>query len=156
MTTFNHSITIDRPLEEVWEYVVDPANDPVWQGPVVEVLSGTEGPIEVGSEIQEVTQFLGRRFDITFEVTEHEPMTRSAVRSKAGPVAMQGTYRFEPVDGGTRFSMEGETNAHGLFKLAEPVFARMARREWATCCEQLKDILEEDGASRNDSRTDGP
>ncbi len=62
---------------------------------------------------------------------------------------------FAPVDGETRFSMEGETDAHGFFKLAEPVFARMARREWATSRSLLKDVLEASD-SRNDFRTEGP
>jgi hypothetical protein len=38
--------------------------------------------------------------------------------------------------------MSMETDAHGFFKLAEPVFARMARRDVAASCEHLKDILE--------------
>ena len=82
-------------------------------------------------------------------------MKRSAVKTVSGPVRMQGSYSFEPVDGGTRFSMEGETDAHGFFKLAEPVFARMVRRDWATSCENLKDVLEASD-SRNDFRTQGP
>jgi hypothetical protein len=52
--------------------------------------------------------------------------------------------------------MTMETDAHGFFKLAEPVFARMARRDLATSAEHLKDILEANGTHRNDSRTDGP
>jgi hypothetical protein len=52
--------------------------------------------------------------------------------------------------------MTMETDAHGFFELAEPVLARMARRDIATSCEHLKDILEANGTRRNDSRTDGP
>jgi len=147
MTKFEHSVLIQRPLEEVWAYVMEPANDPVWQGPVIEVRRGAGEEMSVGSEIEEVMQFLGRRFEVTFTVTEHEPMRRSAVRVSSGPVPMNGSYRLDPVAGGTRFTMEGETEAHGLFKLAEPVFARMARREWESSCEVLKDLLEA-GATR--------
>ena len=49
--------------------------------------------------------------------------------------------------GGTRLTARLETDAHGFFKLAEPVFARMARREFVTSVEQLKDILETDRGS---------
>ena len=147
MTKFEHSVVIDRPLKEVWSYVIDPANDPVWQGVIVEVRRGAGVPLEVGSEIEEVSQFLGRRFDITYVVTEHEPMRRSAVRTTSGPVAATGSYTFEETDGGTRFTMEGEVDAHGLFKLAEPVFARLARREWAHGAETLKVLLESGAAA---------
>ena len=148
MTTFQHSVVIERPLEEVWDYVIDPANDPVWQGMVIEARSSAGEPMRVGTRIDEVVQFLGRKFDVTLEVTEHEPMKRSAIRASKAPVPMTGSYEFEPVDGGTRFTLQGETDAHGLFKLAEPAFARIARREWQTNLEQLKDVLESrDGAS---------
>ncbi len=142
MTRFEHSVVIERPLEEVWAYVMEPANDPVWQRMVSEVRREAGVPVEVGSEIDEVLQFLGRRFDVTLQVTELEPLRRSAVRASSGPVPMTGSYRFERVDGSTRFSMEGETDAHGLFKLAEPVFARMARRDWEHSCQTLKELME--------------
>lgn len=147
MTRFEHSVTIERPLEEVWAYVIDPANDPVWQGAIVEVRRGAGVPLGVGSEIEEVSQFLGRRFEITFVVTEHEPMRRSAVRTTSGPVAATGCYTFEETEGGTRFTMEGDVDAHGLFKLAEPVFARLARREWEHGAATLKDLLESGAAA---------
>ena len=65
---------------------------------------------------------------MTLEVTEHEPMTRSAVKGAPAPVPMQGSYEFEPCDGGTRFTTTFDTEAHRLFKLAEPVFARLRAR----------------------------
>lgn len=142
MTRFEHSVLIERPLGEVWAYVMEPANDPVWQRMVVEVRRAAGAPVRVGTEIDEVLQFLGRRFDVTLQVTELEPMRRSSVRALSGPVPMSGSYAFEQADGCTRFSMQGEADAHGLFKLAEPVFARMARREWEHSCETLKELME--------------
>jgi hypothetical protein len=65
------------------------------------------------------------------------------VRTTSGPVRLDGSYRLEAVDeGSTRFTNEGVVEAHGFFKVAEPVFARMARREWASSCATLKDLLE--------------
>jgi hypothetical protein len=105
-------VTIERPVQEVWDYLMDTRNDAV-------------------------------------------PLTRSAV-DVTGPVAGRGSYRLEPVGSGTRVTMTMETDAHRFFELAEPIFARMARRDIATSCEHLKDILEANGTRRNDSRTDGP
>ncbi len=142
MTRIEHSVVIARPIEDVWAYVDDAANNPVWQGPVIEVRRGGGVPIEVGSEIEEVLQFLGRRLEVTWVVTEHEPMRLASVRASSAPVPMEGTYRLAQVEGGTRFTMAAEMEAHGLFKLAEPVFARMIRRETASSCEVLKELLE--------------
>jgi hypothetical protein len=142
MTSFEHSVVIRRPVEEVWDYVMETTNNPAWQGPIVEVRRPVGAPLEVGAEIPEVASFLGKRFGVTLTVTELEPLTRSAVRTSSGPVRLDGCYRFEPVPGGTRFSMEGEVEAHGFFSVAEPVFAAAARREAASSCQRLKQLLE--------------
>jgi hypothetical protein len=44
--------------------------------------------------------------------------------------------------------VSGELDAHGLFKLAEPVFARMTSRELEANLGHLKDLLEADSAVR--------
>lgn len=142
MTCFEYNVVIERPVEDVWAYVIDPGNDPVWQGAIVEVRRGAGVPLHVDSEIEVVAQLLGRTFQATLVVTELEPMRRFGVRTSAGPVPMQGTYHLEPVERGTRFTVEGQTDAHGFFKVAEPLFARRAHREWASSCETLKDLLE--------------
>ena len=35
MTRIEHTLTIDRPVEEVWDYLMDARNDPVWMAQVV-------------------------------------------------------------------------------------------------------------------------
>ena len=142
MTKLQHTITIDRPVETVWDYVIDARNDPVWMSQVVEVGRGADQPLEVGLEIDEVVAFLGKRLAVTMLVTEHEPRRRSAIELKRTPVPGRGSYDLAAVNGGTRFTMSLETDAHGFFKLAEPVFARIARRDMVTSCERLKDLLE--------------
>ena len=154
MTRTEHTVTIERPIEEIWDYLMDTRNDEVWINNVVEVGRGGDLPPAPGVEIDETVKFLGVKVPVTLTVTEHEPPVRSAV-DVTGPVAGRGSYRLEPYDGGTRFTISMETDAHGFFKLAEPVFARMVRRDMVASCENLKDILEANG-SRNDSRTDGP
>jgi len=141
MTHLEHTVTIARPVEEVWDYVMDARNDPKWITNVIEVGKGADQPVEPGLEIEETMKFYGVRLSTTLTVTEHEPPTHSAVDVR-GPVDGRGSYRLEPVDGGTRFTMTMDTDAHGFFKLAEPVFARMARRDVTSSVETLKDILE--------------
>ena len=152
MTKIEHTLTIERPVEEVWDYLMDARNDPVWMAHVVEVGRGADQPVVPGLEIDETVKFLGKRLPVTMKITEHEPQRRSAIELTGSPVPGRGSYELEPVDGGTRLKASLETGAHGFFKLAEPVFARMARRDFVGNFQNLKDLLE----SRNDSRTDGP
>jgi uncharacterized protein YndB with AHSA1/START domain len=151
MTRVEHTVTIGRPVQEVWDYLMDSRNDAVWINNVVEVGRGGDLPVADGVEIEETLKFLGIRVPVKMTVREHQPTTHSAV-AVSGPVAGRGSYDLVPADDGTRLTMAFEADAHGFFKLTEPVFARMARRDVTTSLEQLKDLLE----SRNDSRTHGP
>ena len=60
----------------------------------------------------------------------------------SGGIPLTGSYRLESLDGGTRLTVTGELEAHRLFKLAEPVFARMTTRELEASLGHLKDLLE--------------
>ena len=145
MTRIEHTLTIERPVDEVWDYLMDARNDPVWMAHVVEVGRGGDQPPELGLEIDETVKFLGKRLPVTMRITEHEPdepKRRSAIELTGSPIPGRGSYELEPVDGGTRLRATLETDAHGFFKLAEPVFARMARRDFVGNFQNLKDILE--------------
>jgi uncharacterized protein YndB with AHSA1/START domain len=152
VTRVDHTVTIERPVQEVWDYLMDSRNDAVWINNVVEVGRGGDLPVADGVEIDETFKFLGVRVPLTLRVTDHRPTAHSAVDVKGGPVAGRGSYDLEPAGEGTRLTMTFEADAHGFFKLTEPVFSRMARRDVTTSLETLKDLLE----ARNDSRTDGP
>jgi hypothetical protein len=55
---------------------------------------------------------------------------------------MTGGYALDRVDRATRLTATGELDAHGFFKVAEPVFARVAGRELEASLGNLKDLLE--------------
>jgi len=146
MTKIERSIVIDRPAEEVWNFVHDTANDVRWQPMLAESESLSDGPMSVGTQVRQVRHFLGLRIETILEVTEYEPNRRSAVRGISGPIPLSGSYEIEPVDAGTRFTVSGELDAHGFFKLTEPVFARIAGRELESNLGHLKDLLEASSA----------
>jgi hypothetical protein len=140
MTKIERSIVIQRPVEEVFAYTHEPANDPVWQTTLVE--SRADGPIRVGTEISETRRFLGKRVRMKRRVTALEPPRGSSFETVTGPVPMAGVYTLEPVDGATRLTATGKLDAAGFYKLAEPVIARMATRELEASLAHLKDVLE--------------
>jgi len=147
MTKIERSIVIGRPVDEVWEFVHDIANDRLWQTTLTESEQLTGGRMGVGTKVREVRHFLGLRIELTWEVTEFEPKRRSAIKGISGPVPLSGGYLLEPVEEGTRFSVSGELDAHGLFKLAEPVFARITARELEANLGHLRDLLEAESAT---------
>ncbi len=61
----------------------------------------------------------------------------------SGPVSgAEGGYTFESVDGGTRLTFVVEADTSGIIKLADPLVARMFKRQQETNLANLKDLLE--------------
>ncbi len=142
MATVESSVVINRPVEEVFTYVADPNNIAQWAGPVVEARQTSEGPVGLGTTSTRVTQFLGRTMEATYEIIEYEPNSYYKDKMTSGPVPISSRMSFESVDEGTKVTIAGEIEASGFFKLAEPILARMAKRQVETDVQTLKDLLE--------------
>ena|SRR5215210_1018275 len=138
-----HSVVIDRPIEEVFAYLTDANNDSLWQASTLETEQTSEGPVGVGTIYRSVSKFLGRTIETTLEVTEHEPPRKQCIRATSGPIPAAGCYLLEPADGGsTRFTQTLEAEVGGFFRLAEPLVARAFRRQMQADMATLKDLLE--------------
>ncbi len=137
------SIGIDRPVQEVFEYVSEPDNFPEWTGTAIEVHKRTPGPVREGDTFTAVIKFLGRRFETPYERTSYEPNRRFTERATGGPLPDQRwTYTFEEAPGGTRLARAVEGEPGGFFKLADPLIERALGRQIRGDLETLKDLLE--------------
>ena len=142
MTKIERSIVIERSIDEVFEFTHDLANSALWQTTLIEAVPLSKWRMGVGWRWREIRKFLGKQIETIIEMTEYRPNTGSAVKMVSGPIPLSGSYRLERVDGGTRFTVSGELDRHGFFKLAEPVFARLTGRELEASLGHLKDLLE--------------
>ena len=136
------SAVINRPIEEVFDYMSDPGNGPKWQSGVLEAEQTSKGPMGVGATNREVRKFMGRQIDQTFEITEYEPNRMIKQKTISGPMTLDTIYAFESVEGGTRVTMGGEGDSGGFLKLADPLINRMAKRQMGADLANLKDMLE--------------
>lgn len=140
MIHIEFSVDVDRPPAEVFDYLTDTDRTAEWQSSVVEAQwQGQKGS---GSHIREVGKFLGRRMETVLEVTTYEPERRFGLKTVSGPVPFSVMHVLEPRDGGTTITFSGDGDPGGFFKLAEPVVARVAERQFKNDFETLKDILE--------------
>jgi uncharacterized protein YndB with AHSA1/START domain len=133
-------VEIQRPPAEVFAYLTDPAQLPQWQSSAIE--AHWEGEKARGSRVKEVRKFLGRRMESELEVTDYEPDRRFGLKVLSGPVPFSVQHTLEPSNGGTRLTFVGEGEPGGFFKLAEPIVARTAERQFRNDFETLKDVLE--------------
>ena len=133
---------IGRPVGEVAAYAGDPTNAPRWYVNIESVEWRTSGPVAVGSRMDFVAKFLGRRIAYTYEVTEHLPGQRLVMQTAQGPFPMRTTYTWTETGGGTLMTLRNDGEPSGFSKLAAPVMEVAMRRAMTKDLAALKRILE--------------
>ena len=133
---------IERPVAEVAAFAGDPGNAPSWYVNIESVRWQTPPPVQVGSRMDFVASFLGRRIEYTYEVAELVPGERLVMRTAQGPFPMQTTYTWEPADGGTRMTLRNNGVPSGFARVATPVMALAMRRAMTKDLAALKRRLE--------------
>jgi uncharacterized membrane protein len=135
-------IIINRPRDDVAAYAADPANAPEWYENITSIKWQTGPPVRIGSRMDFVAQFLGRRLAYTYEVVELVPGERLVMRTDEGPFPMETTYTWESVGSATRMQLRNRGEPRGFSKVAAPVMAAAVRRETHKNLRQLKEIME--------------
>ena len=128
MLEAEHSITVPRPIDEVFAFLADGENGPRWRSGVLDVqrVSG-DG---VGAQYRQgVKGPMGRRVAADYEVTESAAPRLLAFRATAGPVRPEGRYELEPVGDGTRVRFALQCDPRGFARLMTPMVARTMRSE---------------------------
>jgi uncharacterized membrane protein len=139
--------TISRPVTVVAAFAGDPTNAPAWYANIRSVEWQTSPPVAVGSRMDFVAQFLGRRLAYTYEVAELDPGRLLVMRTADGPFPMETTYAWEPLgDDETRMTLRNRGNPSGFSRVASPMMERAMRRATTKDLARLKELLEHEVA----------
>lgn len=141
MLSYRSSVTIDRPADLVFAYLVDPARQALWSDVPMRRL--TEGPYTTGSRL-EVTFGMGPiKARLGLEIAALEEARRMAFRTFSGPIGWNGEYRLEPKGTDqTVISQEGTLRFTGLWRLLEPIVGAEISRGEVKELEKLKAVVE--------------
>lgn len=134
---------IERPLDVVAGYAGDPTNAPEWYVNIQSVDWQTEPPVAVGSRMDFVARFLGRRLAYTYEVVELVLPHRLVMRTAEGPFPMETSYEWTAAgDGRTRMTLRNRGEPSGFASVAGPMMAAAMRRANTKDLANLKRLLE--------------
>ena len=137
------STTIDQPVDQIFEYVSNPENDPTWVPVSLRHEMLSPAPMRLGSITEEDVWFLGRRMRYAWEIIQYEPPTAFAARSISGPIPATIRVLLEPLDGAhTKVILVGEVQLRGVYKPMEVVMRWVAREQFGTQLRTLKNLLE--------------
>ena len=142
MVRVEESVTINRPIEEVFAYLSDIERQEEWVSSLSESQKTTSGPTQVGTRFRQVVKLLGRRIDIDCEIAAYEPPTVYAFSGKNGPMTMEMRFTLASEGPATTVRQVAEGQSGGAFKLADPILARTMQKQFAADLETLKTMLE--------------
>jgi carbon monoxide dehydrogenase subunit G len=140
MPDASRSITIDRPIGDVFAFLANAENDKQWRSGVIEMTrTGGEG---VGTTYRQIVSGPGgRRIDADLEITEFVQDQRIGFKTTKGPVRPTGRYDLERRDGGTQLTFRLDAKLSGLKMLMAPMVTKAMRSEVGELA-ALKRVLE--------------
>lgn len=147
MFTKRVAVLIARPLDEVFAFVADARNRPSWDESVDSEELTSPAPIGVGSTVRTRMRSMGREYEYTWAIIEHEPPNRMTVESTSGPFPTTLAFQFSGLDGGTRVEASVTGRPAGALRLFQPLIARTTQTNLDRAYARLKRLLETGTAS---------
>jgi hypothetical protein len=142
MGRISGDILIKRQVEQVFDYVADQRNEPVYNPRMLHSEKITDGPVGVGTRFRVTAQSGWREIEMLIEVTEFQRPGRFGSRTTMSAADIDGGLTFEPVNGATRMNWARDLRPKGSLRLLAPLVTRLRRRQEQTIWTGLKDQLE--------------
>jgi uncharacterized membrane protein len=136
MAHAQQTITIERPVQVVYEFILNGMNNPLWRPGVTDVERIAEGIFKQG-----LRGPTGLRLDGDYRIVDCQPGQRIAFEVTAGPVRPSGSYVFEAIGDQTRLTLSLDLPTKGLARLLDGAINRTLQAE-ATNLLNLKSYLE--------------
>ena len=144
MQTFQNTLTIQRPAGEVFAFLADFENIPMWNYAIEETSKASAGPTGVGTRYRQTRSIPGRTVE-DFEVTVFEPASRLAIQGQIGPFPATISYQLEAAAGATKLVNNVELNpSQAMPRLLAPLATSRIKAAVAQNLGKLKLLLESD------------
>jgi carbon monoxide dehydrogenase subunit G len=142
MNTFTVTTFINRPQQEVFDFVTNPANFAKWQNGTESAKWASDGPVGVGSIIHVVGRFIGRELVTDLEITQWDSPNVWGLKTSNGPLKFEGTSKLESKDGGALLIQDFQGEVGGFFKMAEGLAIKQMQKQVEIDGNALKKLLE--------------
>jgi hypothetical protein len=135
-------ILICRPRSEVAEFAADPSRWQRWYANLASVQCVAPLPLPRGARIAFVLHFLGQDVASTYEVVEHVPGSRLAMRASDGTMPMETTMTWDGASAGmTRMILSNRCEPGAAFAPFSPIVASALREANRTDLGRLRTLL---------------
>jgi uncharacterized protein YndB with AHSA1/START domain len=135
MISFDTSVRIARPVDDVFTFLADPTRFPVWNSAVTSVRRTSATTYAMRRELPT------GRAENELEVVELAPPSVFAIRTTSGPTPFTYRYALTADAGGTVIALDAEVS----LGLLGPIAARAVGRGVDANLATLRDALERAG-----------
>ena len=149
------TVDIERPIEEVFDFVSNVENMEQWVVGMGETKLVVGDGENVGDRYESRYSYGGRTSDMEFEITTYEPPHRFGMTAPEGPFAFDGLVELEETDRGTLVTNTIDAGADGrvtafVFAVFGPIVRWMMARQLRKELRVLEELLEGSGDSPPD------
>jgi uncharacterized protein YndB with AHSA1/START domain len=141
VATFENTVVIRRPIEEVFAFLSDLENVPKWNYAIVETRKVSEGPVGLGAVYRQVRS-VPSRSEERLEVTAFNPPGHLEIRGQLGPFPSRLSYALDALPEGTRLTNSVELELRGPGRVLGRVAVPRVRDAVATNLRKLKELLD--------------
>ena len=141
MASFEHTIEIPRPPEEVFPWLLEQDKVPRWTGHL-ERYEQLDGSLGTGSRVRQVLEISGRMIDVELEITRYDPPRGAETRFETNGIKVVTEYALQGNGGGTQLTQSLEAKAGGLGgRMLLPVVQPRLEQKLTQDLERLREEL---------------
>lgn len=141
MKPITGEIVIAAPIEEVFDFVADESNEPLYNRNMLRAEKLTSGPVGPGTQFVAVMK--GRRATaVTIEYTEVNRPHQLKSRSRTSGMDIAGGLTFAPQGNKCRLRWVWRLQPHGPLRLLTPMVQVLGNRQERANWTALKNYLE--------------
>lgn len=141
MTTIKRTVTVQRPLADVFAYLSDFTTTNEWDPGTVETTR-VRGDGGVGTAYRNISKFAGRRTELEYVVQEIVPQQLFALRGENRTVVAHDTMTFREVGAGTEVTYLAEFAFKGVAKYLAPLLAPAFKKLGDEAEQGMREALE--------------
>ncbi len=136
------TVTIQRPIEDVFAVLTDVELTGRWYPAQVEEWWTSPAPHGVGSTRRARVRVLGRAVENDAVVTAYDPPRLAAMKGTSRSAPFKVSLAFASVAGGTRVDVDSTFELKGVMRLIGPPFVRNYERGWERGLANAKRLME--------------
>lgn len=143
MQKFSHTVYIECPPQQAFDFLLDLRNDTKWWRQLHFTEKTSLGDVGEGTTYHQVSGVLFVSIHSDVVVSDVNPPFWFRLTNQSPQLNYKVKYEIEPIDQGCNVTMIAQIEANGLLDRLLPLTVKVTKRQLANNFKNLKSILED-------------